>query len=491
MARIVDELPPRPDLGAYEAVAHLSPAVDDLREVAEDVVPGLQGRTVWMVNSTEQGGGVAEMLPTMIVLLRELGVDARWVVIESDDTRFFDVTKTVHNLLHGSGDPEVLGGDARELFEAVGRTNAADLGAAVDDGDMVIVHDPQPLPLASILAERARVRTVWRCHIGLDESNAATERAWEFLAPFLDAYDHGVFSAPEYVPGAFRGRSTVLYPALDPLSPKNRDLGLHQTVGIMANSALAVAPSPVLTPMYHQVAMRLQLHGEFGPANMAEDIGLLSRPIVTQVSRWDRLKGWAPLLEAFVCLKERARHEGHGNVTHDRRLELVRLVLAGPDPGSVADDPESQKVLGELCGRYLELPPHVQRDVAILALPMKDLRENALMVNAIQRASSLVVQNSIREGFGLTVTEAMWKAVPVLTNRKACGPRQQVRDGVDGRLVEDPEDPMELCAAMDAMLEASDDRQAWGRNGRRRVHREFLVFAQLEGWLRILRDLVA
>jgi trehalose synthase len=187
---------------------------------------------------------------------------------------------------------------------------------------------------------------------------------------------------------------------------------------------------------------------------MAEDIGLLTRPIVTQISRWDRLKGWAPLVRAFAHLK-RELHEGRSNgrdPLHRRRLELVRLVLAGPDPASVADDPEGREVMDELRALFVELPDRIQRDIALVALPMSDRNQNALMVNAIQRASSVVVQNSIREGFGLTITEAMWKQIPVLSNSRAAGPRQQIRDGLDGRLIEDPENDEELAAAIDALL---------------------------------------
>ena len=490
MARRVT-LPPRLSLDDYEAVAHLVPAVRELRSEAAEVVPRLQDRKVWMVNSTEHGGGVAEMLPTMITLLQELGVECEWVVIESEEQRFFDLTKRIHNMIHGAGEPG-FDADDRALLSAVNGENARAMSEWVSEGDIVVVHDPQPLALGPELAAEVDILPVWRCHIGLDESTPATQSVWEFLEPFTETYLRGIFSAPEYVPGSFLQRSTVLYPAIDPLSPKNRDMDLHRTVGVLCNSALAASPGPVLTPVYPHVAQRLQLHGDFAPANMAEDIGLLSRPIVTQISRWDRLKGWAPLLEAFRLLKESVR-ESRTNGTdplHARRLELVRLVLAGPDPSSGADDPEGREVLEELCAQYLELPLHVKRDVALLALPMEDPDQNALMVNAVQRASSLVAQNSIREGFGLTVTEALWKGIPVLSNRKACGPRQQVREGMDGCLVDDPEDPEALARTLNEMLADPEARKAWGQNARRRVHQHFLVFSQLRRWLQTLAEVV-
>jgi trehalose synthase len=173
-----------------------------------------------------------------------------------------------------------------------------------------------------------------------------------------------------------------------------------------------------------------------------------------------------------------------------RRMDLVRLVLAGPDPASIQDDPEGKEVLEELHAAYLELDPALQDDVALVTLPMSSARHNALIVNALQRASSVVVQNSLREGFGLTVTEAMWKRVPILSNSRACGPRQQVRDGLDGKLVSDPEDLEELAEAIRAMLGDTPGRDAWGRNAQRRTHQKFLVFSQLRDWIWLLSTLV-
>ncbi|MGD2068943.1 MAG: glycosyltransferase [Gemmatimonadota bacterium] len=489
MARIID-VPARLGLDDYESVAHLAPAVRTLREEAVRTARTLEGRTLWMVNSTEHGGGVAEMLPTVVTLLRELGVKTEWAVIESQEPRFFELTKRIHNLIHGAGSPD-LTAEHRELFEGENARNAEEMAPWLSPGDILLVHDPQPMPLARILADRVDLRTVWRCHIGLDEENEATNTAWRFLMPYAAAYERGVFSAPEYVPGMFRKISTVITPAIDPLSHKNRDLPLHKIMGVLSNAALAAVSTPVLTPMYPWVAQRLQPTGRWAPANMSEDIGLPTRPIVSQISRWDRLKGWVPLLEAFAALKSRERVDGrHDGHEHRRRLELVRLALAGPEPESVADDPEATEVLEELVGRYEELPPHIQRDIALIALPLGDPAQNALMVNAIQRSSSLVVQNSLREGFGLTVTEAMWKHVPVLSNSRACGPRQQVRDGIDGRLVTDPSDVDALVEALDDMLRASAEREDWGRNAQRRVHRHFLVFNQVSAWLHLLEGLL-
>ena len=239
---------------------------------------------------------------------------------------------------------------------------------------------------------------------------------------------------------------------------------------------------------YAAVTTRLAPDGSFAPATDAEDIGLLFRPIVTQISRWDRLKGFKPLLEGFLRLKERAGSVAAGT-RHRRRLETVRLVMAGAEPAGVVDDPEAQEVLQELTAAYTALAPASQADIALVSLPMAVRKENELIVNALQRCSSVVVQNSLQEGFGLTVTEAMWKRAAVLGSR-ACGIRQQIRDGVDGRLIQDPEDPEEIAARLDALLEDVAGRIQLGQNAQRRVNDEFLVFTQVRNWLATLTERV-
>jgi trehalose synthase len=473
-------------LAEYEAVAHLGQAVHELRSEAHTVLPRLAGRTVWMVNSTAQGGGVAEMLLNVVPLLRDLGVRTEWVVIGSDEPEFFPLTKRIHNLIHGTGDPRLSRAD-RQLFERVNRENAEELRALVRPGDLLIIHDPQPVPLAGLLRDKAPMVMIWRCHIGLDQENTATRAAWEFLAPYLDAYDHAVFSAPEYIPERLAGRSTVIYPGIDPLAPKNAELSLRGAVEVLCTGGLVVCPGPTVDPPYPDQAQRVLPDGRSAPANAMEDIGLLTRPIVTQVSRWDRLKGFRPLLEAFAALKQSVYGSGTAaDSVHRRRLDLVRLVLAGPETEAIQDDPESQEVFAELRGVYMTLHPAIQDDIAIVTLPMRSQEQNALLVNALQRASDLVVQNSLREGFGLTIAEAMWKRIPVLSNARAVGPRTQIRDGLDGRLIEDPTNLTQLQQTIDEMLGNPEARQEWGRNGQRRVHELFLVTSQLRSWGRLL-----
>jgi trehalose synthase len=471
-------------LGDYARFAVLTGPVASLRGDAARLGPRLAGRTVWMVNSTAQGGGVAEMLPAMVSLLEELGVATRWAVIGSDDPRFFALTKRLHNLIHGKGDPK-LSGEDREIYEAVNRAAAAALKPHLKPGDILVVHDPQPMPLGAMLKRDVGVTTIWRCHIGLDRHVPQTRAAWTFLQPYAEAYEHAVFSAPEYIPDYLSQRASVIYPGIDPCSHKNRDLSPHKLVGVLCNAGLKQQHHPVVTPPFAAGALRLNGDGRFEPASSHDEIGLLYRPIVTQISRWDRLKGFEPLLKGFVRLKQQAADLGETDDRHRRRLEIAHLVLAGPDPGGVQDDPESQEVLDELTRLYTSLPAEHQQSIALLKLPMVSSKENALMVNVLQRCSTVVVQNSICEGFGLTATEAMWKGVPFLGTH-ACGIRQQVRDRVDGILTHDPEDPQEVARNLDALLRDPMGRDIMGRSAQRRVHRRFLVFNQLQHWLEVL-----
>jgi trehalose synthase len=473
-------------LGDAAEYAYLAGSIDALRQESEQVAAAMRGRTLWMINSTAQGGGVSEMLPGMITQFRELGVEAEWAVIETTDESFFQLTKHLHNLLHGEGDA-AIDPALRKLYEAVNRKNATALLPHVRDGDVLVVHDPQPMPLAGLMrAERPQLRTVWRCHIGLDVDTPQTRAAWSFLQPYASDYEHAVFSAPEYVAPYFEGRSSIIYPSLDPLTAKNRQLHVQEVVAILERSGLLSEPGPRVLPPYRNLVTRLQADGRFRPAGEPDDLGLLTRPVVTQVSRWDRLKGFLPLMQGFARFKQGLETSPPDDAIEARRLRLTRLVLAGPEPDSIADDPEGVEVLEELKQMFAELPASVRVDVALLALPMADLEENALIVNALQRVSSIVVQNSLREGFGLTITEAMWKGVPVLSNTHACGPRQQVRDNVDGRLIANPESADEIADALRSMLRHPERTERMGRAAQRQVHDHFLTYSQISHWMRLL-----
>lgn len=488
---MVHVVEPRHDasLADYESVAHLSATVRDLRQEAQNALPALKGRRVFMVNSTSHGGGVAEMMPALISLMRDLGIDAHWLVMETHDPEFFRLTKHLHNLIHDLGDPSLSHPD-HELYDRVSAENVEGIGEFLSPGDVLVIHDPQPMGAGAKLREKMDIAAIWRCHIGLDRETTRTRAAWDFLDSYAGPYDHAVFTAPEYIPSCLAGRATVIHPAIDPLSHKNRHLSVHELVSILANSALIKPWGPVLTPPFAEPAKRLQADGNWAPATEPEDMGLLFRPIVTQVSRWDRLKGFAPLMEGFVSLKTNLEARNDLEEQHRHALQLVRLVLGGPDPASIDDDPEGKEVLAEICTAYAGLPPHLQSDVAIVSLPMSSKTNNALIVNALQRCSDVVAQNSLQEGFGLTVTEPMWKSA-ALMGSSAVGIRQQIRPGLDGLLIKDPEDPSEIAGALDTLLGDPMLREALGRSAQQRVHDHFLVFAQVESWLELLTNTIA
>jgi trehalose synthase len=469
----------------YCELPSLAASVQSMREEAQSLLSRLRGRKLWMVNSTANGGGVAEMLPQLVSILCELGLPTEWVVMGSDQPDYFVLTKRLHNMIHGEGNGPLTESD-RELYEAVSRENARDLKSRIGPDDILVIHDPQPLGMGAILKQELGNAAIFRCHIGLDEDPPASRNAWSFLKPFAEAYDYSVFSAPEYIPDFLAGRAGIIHPALDPLSYKNRDLSPHNLTGILCNARLLAMDHPVIPLAFPQCAMRLRGDGSFGPADRDGGIGLLFRPIITQISRWDRLKGWKPLLDAFVTLKSlRPRNANQFSLRHRHRLGILRMVLAGPDPAAVADDPEGQEVLAELIGAYRALPPSLQDDIALISLPMNSRRDNALMVNALQRCSAVIVQNSLREGFGLTVTEGMWKNTGMLASG-ACGIRQQIRDGIEGRLIDDPEDSDGIAELLNDFLEDVPTRTRMAQNAHRRVHQEFLIFTQVCRWLEVL-----
>jgi trehalose synthase len=478
-------------LDDYEAYSALTRPVQDLREAAGPLGDRLGDRTVWMVNSTAQGGGVAEMLPKVVAMLRELGVDTEWAVIDPpEQDAFFPLTKRIHNSLHGAGDTAFTRDD-RTLYESVSERLADAFTDYIDPGDILVVHDPQPLGMGALVADRLDVPAVWRCHIGLDRTTPSTEAAWDFLEPWTQSYDRTVFSLDDYVPSFLEDTSDIIHPAIDPLTPKNRELSAYELTGVLRRASMALPLHPTLAPAYSEPAKRLQSDDTFAPVVQSEDLGLLHRPIITQVSRWDRLKGFGPLLRGFARLKRRMfngkrRHDDR----HRMRLSLSRLVLAGPDPSSVADDPEGQEVFQQICALWHDLEPELKRDIAIVTLPMGSREINALMVNALQRCSTIIAQNSLQEGFGLTVTEGMWKGAPIMGTH-AAGIQEQVNDHEQGLLLDDPEDPDAVADTLGAMLVDEEARKAWARNAQRRVTERYLVFTQVQRWMEVMADTTA
>lgn len=480
MIRIV-ELAPEHTLADYAAEVELRHEVQGLQDAARAAASSLGGRTVWMVSSTAHGGGVAEMLPHLTGMLRELGVDTRWATIESDERDFFALTKRIHNLLHGVGAP-ALDADDRALYARVSSDLAAELRRLVRPHDILVAHDPQPLAAGALVTRAIGTPAIWSCHIGTDEITPAAQVAWEFLRPWTQEYDRTIFTLPEYVPASLRDRAEIITPAIAPLSLKNQRLGVPDVARILAAASVlptnqSLPPGPITQP-----ARRLQPDGTLGPAVAPDDLGLLFRPTLLQVSRWDRLKGWLPLLHGFVRLKERA---GRGSA--GAAIAQARLVLAGPAPAAVPDDPEAHAVFQEVTAAWQSLDPAYQRDVAVLILPSEP-RGNALIVNALQQCATIVVQNSLREGFGLTVTEAMWKR-RVVVGTNAAGIRAQLRAGEDGLLIADPADPASVAATLEAALGQPERWAAWARSAQRRVADHYLIFHQVRRWLGALSAL--
>jgi trehalose synthase len=471
----------------YKAYGSLKSLVDEFLESTKQSVEDLKGCTIWMINSTATGGGVAEMLPSQMRIMRYIGIKIEWMVIEASDQAFFNLTKRIHNAIHGSGDG-IFTDEDRAIFEKVNAQNAEKAIAAINDGDLVVIHDPQPMPLASMIREKRKVKTLWRCHIGLEEQNATTKGVWSFLSNYYDSYDHFVFSLASYVPGALKEKTSIIPPAIDPLSHKNRMLWMSKSLGILQQSGIIREQLPVLYPNYKNQVRRVMPDGSFDDVNHDSELDIIFHPTVLQISRWDRLKGFKELMEAFVLMKKENEKKTDKTSLSYRRIRHTCLALGGPDPAFVSDDPEGMEVLNELIEQYKEMTPDLQRSIALLLLPLDNPKENALIVNALQRCATIVVQNSIQEGFGLTATEAMWKQRPVLVSG-AAGLRAQVQHDINGKINPDASNIAKLAKALEEMLSNPKERDKWGFNGQIRVIENFTLFSQIESWLATLAKL--
>jgi trehalose synthase len=432
------------------------------------------GRTVWNVNSTARGGGVAEMLRSLLAYARGAQVDARWTVIEGDPD-FFTVTKRIHNFLHGyPGDGGDLGPDERDSYRRVLETNAADLAALVQPRDIVILHDPQTAGLCQAM-KGTGATVIWRCHVGIDEPNSLAHKAWDFLRPYVLPADAYVFSRRAYAwEGLDPARVSVIPPSIDAFSPKNQELNEDQMAAILAASGLVSAEARS-TPSYLRedgtpaIVFRRVAFQEGGAAPPPD------ARLVVQVSRWDRLKDPVGVIEGFA--------------DHAAPAVDAHLIVAGPAVEAVADDPEGLQVLEESGMAWHRLPEDVRPRVHLACLPMDDGEENAAMVNALQRRADVVVQKSLAEGFGLTVAEAMWKARPVVASRIG-GIQDQVLDGVTGILIDDPRDLRAYGEAVVGLLNDPVRARAMGAEAQRRVRDEFLGPRHLTQYLKLIAGLV-
>jgi trehalose synthase len=396
-----------PILDRYAGVVGVE-VTDELARVA-DAVRHLRVRHV---NSTSVGGGVAEILTRMVPLLRELGIETRWDVIKGDRA-FFSVTKAIHNGLHGT--PTELTGEMMSAYQRTTQMNLAEFDAW---GDCVFIHDPQP---AGLIAARSRsgARWVWRCHIDVSSPDP---RVWSFLEPLVSQYDAVVVSMPSFA-RPLPVPHYLITPSIDPISDKNREL------------------EPELV------------------AQVLEKYGIdAARPVVTQISRFDRLKDPLGVIKAYRLA---------------RRRQDCQLVLAG---GGASDDPEGSVVLQEARGAAGGDP-----DIHVLELPVF----SDLEINALVRGSTIVLQKSLREGFGLTVAEAMWKRKPVIGSAVG-GILSTVLHGITGFLVHSPEGAARRIVEL---LMNPALCQRLGENGRQHVLANFLTTRHVRDYLLLLLSL--
>ena len=439
----------------------------DLLALAARAQQLLDGRVVWCVNSTAHGGGVAEMLRSLLAYTRGAGVNTRWMVVEGTPP-FFSLTKRLHNCLHAAPGAVAPGEDERAVYENVVEAAAAELAPLLTADDVVILHDPQTAGTVDIVRETGAA-VIWRSHIGVDAAGPETRRAWEFLLPYVRRAQLVVFSRQDYAwDGLDPGRIVVIPPSIDVFSPKNQAFSERQVASILSTIGV-LEPNDFGTPTY--------THEDGSPGRVVRGAELIQeaplRPddrVVMQVSRWDRLKDPAGVLRGFVAKLD--------------RCDGAHLVLAGPSTAGIADDPEQAEVLEEVIAEREALSSAARARVHIACLPMDHAAENAAMVNALQSHAAVVVQKSLAEGFGLTVAEAMWKGKPVVASRVG-GIQDQVTDGVTGLLV----DPVDLDAFGEAVARLLGDRglaEGMGAAARETVHSQFLEPRHLAQWVDVI-----
>jgi trehalose synthase len=433
----------------------------------------LDGHVVWNVNATARGGGVVELVRPLVAYARGAGFDTRWLVIEGTPD-FFTVTKRIHNRLHGSlGDSGPLDETARRIYDDVLAENLAQFVDRVHPNDVVILHDPQTAGMVHDLHAAGAI-VIWRCHVGLDTPNDLALDAWAFLQPYLLDADAYVFSREAFAwEGLDRDKIVIIAPTIDVFSPKNCDLDPETVRSILLVSGLvagAKPPAPPTFPCQDGTPGRVERR-----ARMFEDEPLQERdPVVLQVSRWDALKDPIGVIEGF------ARQVPAETGAH--------LVYAAPAVEAVSDDPEGEQVMREALEALEALPAEARRRIHLAVLPMDDLDENAVMVNALQRHARVIVQKSLAEGFGLTVAEAMWKARPVVASRIG-GIQEQITDGETGLLLDDPRDLEAYGAAVTSLLMDRARAQEIGRLARKRVRDRFTSVRSLLDYLALIRRL--
>ncbi len=401
-------------LNAYRPVVG-DETIAEIKEVAKP----LQGARVVHVNATAYGGGVAEMLQTLVPLMVDVGLDADWQVIEGAD-EFFNVTKAAHNGLQGM---EIeLTTEMKDIWQRYNKMNA---DAFEGTYDFVVVHDPQPASLLHYHGKADGEHWAWRCHIDTSHPNPDY---WDFFAPYINQYEAAIFTMEQYVgPGVDFEHLAIITPTIDPLSPKNAPIDLSEARRIV---------------------------GDFGLD--------LERPIITQVSRFDPWKDPLGVIDAYRIVKE--------------QMPEVQLALVG---SMASDDPEGWYYLDKTIRHAGEdFDTHILHNFHGVG---------AYEVGAFQTASDVVIQKSIREGFGLVVTEALWKGKPVVGGN-AGGIPLQIIEGETGFLV----DTVEACAKKTLYLfEHPDEAQEMGEAAKEHVRENFLTTRHLADYLKLFQDMRA
>jgi len=371
----------------------------------------LKDLKVLHVNSTYKGGGVAEILQRFIPLMNELGIKTDWKVFKGDE-KFFSFTKKLHNLLHL---PSEKGISSEEFVYYLKITYENIKEIDTENYDVVFIHDPQPMGL--IVNKQKKQKWIWRCHI---DTSTPDPKAWNFIENFLNSYDACIFHMPEFVYEKIEIPTYTILPSIDPLHPKNIDLSEEE----IKNTLTKFGINP-------------------------------EKPIILQVSRFDRLKDPFGVIEAFKLVKKK----------YD-----CQLILAG---SFASDDPEGEEVYKELLNLIAD-----ERDILVLNLPPDSHKE----INAFQRGATVVVQKSLKEGFGLVVSEAMWKSKPVVGSNVG-GIKRQIVHGITGYLVESVEG---AAMRIKQLLANKHLREKMGFHAKERVKHRFLIIRHLRDYLLLI-----
>ncbi|MEX3901167.1 glycosyltransferase [Paraburkholderia sp. BR10954] len=409
-------------------------------------------RCIWQVNSTAFGGGVAEMLPHHICLLQELGFDVRWLIFKPNQEQFFQFTKGVHNSLHNTA---VAGLDnLLPHYLDVSRQGAAELEVITGPNDLLVIHDPQPLCAASQFLDSHPHPAIWRCHIGYPERTPTVDRIWAFLGEYLRPFQRIVLSDSEYVFDTPQPID-IIQPSISPFSAKNRNYE---------------------GPADQKLGNSVSFNGrKSGPIPSLQEI--LGSRYFLHVSRWDSLKGIDRIITAFIRFVRAASDEEN----------TIRLVIAGPDPLDVADDPEGRTYFEKCLALRDQLPTEVQQHLYLACISMKDNDANAEIVGRLQQNAHGIFQLSREEGFGLTTTEALFRGRPVVVS-SAFGLKRQVVNGLNGIVLEEPDIEAKAAEMMRRLATSYSDYEGMARRARENCLHFGTQISQIPKWYESIRS---